>query len=151
MFVLNEDEYKEYKRYKATLEPKEIAVKCSICGREFPNENILAHHLKSHVAGFKCNICGKVFQHNRSLTAHLKKHAPQVEPSKYSVLDSNMPHQAAPPLHFAAPPMHSAAPPPQRAAPPLHRPAPPLHRTARKPHKHKSVLNFEVKKWLTLK
>ena len=165
MFVLNEDEYKEFKRYKATLiptlieTPTSVTVKCPICGREYPNENIMAHHLKSHVEGFKCNICGKVFKFKRSLTAHLKKHAPQVEPSRHSVLDNNIPnqhmHRSAPPLHHSAPPLYHSAPTLHYSAPPLHHSAPNMHRVAsvmpRKPHKHKSVINFTVKKWLTLK
>jgi len=91
MYVLNEDEYKEYKRYKATLAPKEIAAKCSICGREFPNNNMLGHHLKSHVNGFQCNICGKVLKTKRALTLHLKQHPLQVETSSHSVLDKSVP------------------------------------------------------------
>src|SRR3977135_584161 len=151
MFVLNEDEYKEFKRYKATLvptmfeTPTSVTVKCPICGREYPNENILANHLKSHVDGFKCNICGTVFKFKRSLTAHLKKHAPQVEPSRHSVLDNNMLNQH---VHQPAPSLH-------QPAPPLHQSAPPLHRVAsvmpRQSHKHKSIINFTVKKWLNLK
>ena len=55
MFVLNEDEYREFKRYKSNLASPVAdtpvadtpeGVKCPICGREYPNENILAHHLK---------------------------------------------------------------------------------------------------------
>ena len=152
MFVLSEDEYKEFKRYKATQVPTSVdphvanTVKCPKCGRDYPNENILAHHLKSHVDGFKCNICNKVFKFKRSLTKHLKQHAPQVEPSKYSVLDNDMPNQ--PNVHQSAPPLHQSAPPLHQSAPPLHQSAPVK---ARKPHKHRSVINFAVKKWLTLK
>src|SRR5271167_4727478 len=143
MFVLSEDEYMGYKRYKATLAPAahDTSVKCPVCGRDYPNENIMAHHLKSHVNGFKCNICGEVYTSKQSLTLHLKQHAPQVEPSKQSVLDNNMPNQ---PLHDAAPPMHISV-------SPMHHTKPHVHEaTPRKKHKQKSVINFTVKKWLTL-
>jgi len=143
MFVLGEDEYKEFKRMKASLAPTsvETSVKCPVCAREYPNETVMAHHLKSHIDGFKCNICGKVFKLKQSLTLHLKQHAPQVEPSKQSVLDNNMPNQ---PLHEAAPPMHISV-------SPMHHTKPHVHEaTPRKKHKQKSVINFTVKKWLTL-
>src|SRR5258708_7937076 len=94
MYVLPESEYKEFKRYKATLEERRSAatkskednnksnpsvassslVKCSICDREFLNANILAHHQKSHFKGQKCNICGKIFKSSQSLHDHLKRH-----------------------------------------------------------------------------
>ena len=99
MFVLNEDEYREFKRYKAALPPpapeasSSLAANCPICSREYPNENILAHHLKSHVDGFKCNICGKVFKFKKNLTVHLRKHPLQVQMTTHSVLDNNMPNQ----------------------------------------------------------
>jgi hypothetical protein len=90
MHVLNEDEYKLYKQYKAQnptpIAPPELTATCPICGRKFPNENILAHHMKSHVDGYKCNICGKVFKHKRSLKKHLKAHPLQVKESNISVL-----------------------------------------------------------------
>ena len=136
MFVLGEDEYKDFKRYKASLVPPPAAssintVKCHICNREYPNANILAHHLKSHVDGFKCNICGKVFESKQNLTAHLQKHAPQVQPSKHSVLDNSMPNQ---PLQQAVPPVQHVD-----------------VVKKRKPHKQRSVINFTATKWLTLK
>ena len=165
MFVVNEDEYKEFKRYKSSLAPTETAtsVKCPICGREYPNENILAHHLKSHVDGFKCNICGKVFKFKRNLTVHLRKHVPQVQPSEHSVLDNNMPNQ---PLQQTAVPLKQTAAPLKQTAARLKQTAVPLKQTAaglqqtaaslqqtavpKKQHKRKSVLNFEVKQWLRL-
>jgi len=139
MYVLSEDEYKEFKRYKATKAPVEDipmrnAVKCPKCGRDYPNENILAHHLKSHYDGFKCNICGKVFKQKGSLTEHLNKHPPQVEPSKYSVLDNHMPQSIISETPLV----------PQTA-----RPTVPSIKV--KPHKHRCVINFTPKKWLTLK
>lgn len=140
MFVLNEDEYKEYKRFKASQvpvdEPAIPTVKCPKCGREFPNENILAHHLKSHFDGFRCNICNKVFKTKPSLTTHLQHHEPQVEPSKHSVLDSHMPNQ---PMSQPSLPLPQSSLSIPKAKPPK-----------RKPHKHKSVINFTAKKWLTL-
>ena len=103
MFVLPENEYKEFKRYKAAMIPKSreeeeeedpsVAstssplVKCPICDRGFLNANILAHHQKSHFTGHKCNICGKIFKSNQSLHGHLKRHPPQVKPSNESVLN----------------------------------------------------------------
>ena len=178
MFVLNEDEYREFKRYKSGSHPPATetvtssGVKCPVCGREYPNENILAHHLKSHSDGFKCNICGTVFKFKRNLTVHLRKHAPQVQPSQHSVLDNNMPNQptAVPPaVHLqptAAPLQPTAAP----TAVHLQHTAAHLKTTAattaahlkttavpkkksaipKKKHKRKSILNFEVKQWLTL-
>ena len=138
MFVLNEDEYKEYKRFKASQvpidEPTIPTVKCPKCGREFPNENILAHHLKSHFDGFRCNICNKVFKTKPSLTSHLQHHAPQVEPSKHSVLDSHMPNQPMSQPSLPLPLSSLSIPKPLK----------------RKLHKHKSVINFTAKKWLTL-
>ena len=140
MFVLNEDEYKEYKRFKASQVPIDESViptvKCPKCGRGFPNENILAHHLKSHFDGFRCNICNKVFKTKPSLTTHLQQHAPQVEPSKHSVLDSHMPNQ---PMSQPSLPLPQSSLSIPKAKPPK-----------RKPHKHKSVINFTAKKWLTL-
>jgi uncharacterized C2H2 Zn-finger protein len=139
MFVLDEDEYKEFKRFKATQvpTPSSTTVKCAKCDREFPNANILAHHLKSHVEGFKCNICGKVFESKANLTTHLKNHALQVQPSKHSVLDNSAPNQPIPSAD-SVPHTWSSI---QQSKPISHK----------KPHKHKSVINFSVKKWLTLK
>ena len=140
MFVLDEDEYREFKRYKASLSApttSQSTAVCDICHREFPNDNILAHHRKSHVDGFKCNICNKVFQQKQHLTAHLVKHTPQLEPSKHSVLDSKMPNQ--PPSRLPDPP--------QPVAPTAPAPLPPQT----KPRKHKSLVNFQLKHWLTLK
>ena len=138
MFVLNEEEYKEFKRFKATQvppppPPTSTTAKCPKCSREFPNENILAHHLKSHVDGFKCNICGKVFESKTSLTIHLKNHALQVQPSKHSVLDNSMPNQTMS-LADSTPSIPQSKP----VAP-------------KKPHKHKSIIKFSANKWLTLK
>jgi uncharacterized C2H2 Zn-finger protein len=139
MFVMNEDEYKEFKRFKASQvpapPPPSTIVKCPKCSREYPNENIMAHHLKSHVDGFKCNICGKVFESKASLTSHLKKHAPQVQPSTHSVLENHVQNQQ--PLPSMQPHTSSVQ---------YVKPAKP-----RKPHKHKSVIKFDAKTWLTLK
>lgn len=151
MYVLNEDEYREFKRYKSSLPAPEPApgVKCPICGKEFDNENILAHHLKSHVDGFKCNICGKVFKHKRNLAIHLKAHPLQVQESKYSVLDSNMPTAVPQPNTAVPTAVHTAVPQPPTAVP---RPPTAVPTAVRKKkHKRKSVLNFETKQWLTLK
>jgi transposase-like protein len=184
MFVLNEDEYREFKRYKSASHPPATetvtssGVKCPICGREYPNENILAHHLKSHFNGFKCNICGKEFKFKRNLTVHLRKHAPQVQPSQHSVLDNNMPNQptavhlqpTAAPLQLTAAPtavhlqptaahlqptaahLKTTAAPLQLTAAHLKTTAVPKKQSAvpKKKHKRKSILNFEVKQWLTL-
>src|SRR2546428_6957674 len=82
MYVLGEEEYKQFKKFKASLVPKEgeeeASATCKICGKKFINANVLAHHNKSHVDGFQCNICLKVFKHRRTLTMHLKSHALQV-------------------------------------------------------------------------
>src|SRR5271154_5992439 len=98
MYVLDEDDYKNYKRYKANLPPPNVKpdeqATCPIDGRVYPNSNILAHHLKSHVNGYKCNICGRVFKHHPSLSRHLRHHAPQVKPSNTSVLNNAMPSYA---------------------------------------------------------
>ena len=185
MFVLNEDEYQEFKRYKSGLNlpttetsPSE-GIKCPICGREYPNENILAHHLKSHVDGFKCNICGKVFKFKKNLNVHLRKHAPQVQQSEHSVLDKNMPNQpsepTAVPMKQAAVPtavliqqaaVPTAVPKKQSAVPTavlIQQAAVPKKQSAvptavskkpsavpKKHHKRKSILNFKVKQWLKL-
>ena len=73
MYVLTED---EYQLYKSTLHEtnQPAPVKCPEDGREFPNANMLGHHLKTHVNGLQCNLCGKVFKTKRALTAHLKRH-----------------------------------------------------------------------------
>ena len=122
MFVLDEDEYKQFKQYKANLpsQPEQGAT-CPVDDKTFVNENILAHHMKTHVNGFKCNICGKVFKSKRSLTAHLKSHPLQAQQSDKSVLDVS----PAPPQPIVIP--------------------------KKKVHKQRSVLNFEAKQWLTLK
>ena len=153
MFVLGEDEYKEFKRMKATLAPTsvETSVKCPVCSREYPNETVMAHHLKSHVDGFKCNICGKVFKLKQSLSAHLQKHAPQVAPSKNSVLHNYMHNQ---PSSESAPVAHHSAPALNRIVRVPHHADAHVRTVSsikpRKPHKRKSVINFTVKKWLTL-
>ena len=61
MFVLTEEEYLDYKRHKEANRHQEPAT-CPVDGRIYPNENILAHHMKTHVDSFQCNICGKVFK-----------------------------------------------------------------------------------------
>jgi hypothetical protein len=143
MFVLNEDEYREFKRYKSSLHhptssDKEASsnlaggAKCPICAREYPNENIMAHHLKSHVNGLKCNICGKVFKLQKNLNAHLRRHPLQVQMTNHSVLDNDMPNQPSAVAAAAAAKKKSVAPKKQHH------------------HKHKSLLNFEVKQWLSL-
>ena len=139
MYVLDEDDYKDYKRYKAGLPPPEVKPEepatCPIDGRVYPNSNILAHHLKSHVNGYKCNICGRVFKHQHSLSHHLKHHAPQVKPSKSSVLDDTMPSDAMlNPNTSNANDMLNA-----KAVKP------------KKKHKRWVALNFDAKQWLTLK
>ena len=88
MFVLDEDEYKEFKQYKANLP---TPATCPVDDKAFVNDNVLAHHMKSHVNGFKCNICGKVFKQKRTLTLHLKAHPLQVQESNKSVLDNDPP------------------------------------------------------------
>ena len=146
MYVLGEKEYRDFKRYKASRSvsppppphtiqnpvhhPSPETVKCPICGRDFLNRNILAHHLKSHVDGFKCNICGKVLKNPRSLNKHLKAHAPQVHPSNVSVLDKLQ---------------HSTVVKPQ--------PAVQLgikHFGKHKRKKRVAPLKFQAKQWLTL-
>lgn len=124
MYMLDEDEYKAYKQYKANLptQPEQGAT-CSVDGKNFVNENILAHHMKTHVNGFKCNICGKVFKQKRGLTIHLKTHPLQVHESEKSVLDDAPAQESIPPAVIPR----------------------------KKTHKQRSVLNFEAKQWLTLK
>lgn len=51
---------------------------CPVDGLNFKHPNILAHHKKSHVAGYKCNICGQVMKSALALKKHLAAHAPQV-------------------------------------------------------------------------
>ena len=119
MYVLSEDEYKEFKRFKESHSTP-TPVKCHVCGRDYPNENILAHHMKSHVDGFQCNICSKVFKSETALAAHLKRHPPQAQPSKHSIFDSPTPGTVSLPVRKV------------------------------KKHKHRSVLNFTAEKWLTL-
>lgn len=123
MYVLSEEEYLEYKKGKSPN------AQCPVDGRVHPNENMLAHHLKTHVDGFKCNICGKVFNSKKALATHLKHHKPQVQPSKHSIFDSTMP--AMPPI------------------PPIGQPT--VSSKQPKKHKHRSALNFDSKQWLTLK
>jgi hypothetical protein len=134
MFVLPENEYKEFKRYKAAMisksrEEEEVAdpsvastssslVKCPICDRGFLNANILAHHQKSHFTGHKCNICGKIFKSSQSLHGHLKRHPPQVKPSNESVLNISS----------------------TKAVP----------KKKKKQQQHKQTLKFTAKQWLTL-
>ena len=126
MSVLTEDEFQEFKRYKATLPeaslPQPSPVKCPEDGREFPNAGMLGHHLKTHVNGFQCNICGKVFKTKRALTAHLKRHPPQVQTSTHSIFDNA-----------------------STAIPQTKPPKP------KKAHKQRSVLNFDSLQWLTLR
>ena len=124
MYVLDEDEYKAFRTFKAST-PKEVGVKCSICNLEFPNENILAHHRKTHVDGFQCNICGKVMKTKVALSRHLKAHAPQVKPSNVSVLEQ-----------------------PQIAA--THSSFPLLPNKPKLKHKRITPLKFKVKTWSTL-
>lgn len=88
MYVLTEDEYQEFRRYKDNGTP---AVKCPEDGREFPNAAMLGHHIKSHVDGFRCNICGKVFKTKGALALHLRQHPPQVQPSSHSIFDKALP------------------------------------------------------------
>ena len=125
MYVLSEEEYLEYKKNKSPN------AQCPVDGRVYPNENILAHHLKTHVDGFKCNICGKVFKSKKALATHLKHHKPQVQPSKHSIFDSTMPAM------------------PKPSMPPTDQPTAPSIQP--KKHKHRSALNFNSKHWLTLK
>lgn len=124
MYVLDEEEYKAFRTFKANT-PKVTGVKCSICHLEFPNENILAHHRKSHVDGFQCNICSKVMKTKAALNRHLKAHAPQVKPSNVSVLDQ--PHVSIP-----------------------HESLPLLSDKPKLKHKRIAPLKFKVKTWLTL-
>jgi Zinc finger, C2H2 type len=131
MYVLTEEEYLHYKRLKEANPPEDLA-KCSVDDRVYPNANILAHHMKTHFDGFKCNICGKVFKQKHTLTQHLKNHAPQVEPSKHSIFDSSMPEITQ------APSVSQTV----RLAVPS---------VKKKPHKQRSVLNFESSNWLTLR
>ncbi len=53
---------------------------CPVCDLDFKHQNILAHHMKSHVIGHKCNICGKVFEHESNLHKHLVTHELQAHP-----------------------------------------------------------------------
>ena len=117
MYVLTEDEYQEYKSSKTPPPP---SVKCPEDGRQFPNANILGHHLKTHVNGFQCNICGKMFKTKHALTSHLKQHPPQVQPTDHSIFESVSPTTT------------------------------PQHVMLKKVHKQRSVLNFNAKQWLTL-
>ena len=125
MYVLTED---EYQLYKSTLHEtnQPAPVKCPEDGREFPNANMLGHHLKTHVNGLQCNLCGKVFKTKRALTAHLKRHPPQVQPSTHSVFDN-----ASPAVPQTVPENIPIKP--------------------KKVHKQRSTVNFTSTHWLTLK
>ena len=181
MYVLDEDEYKNYKRYKANLPPPDVKpdeqATCPIDGRVYPNSNILAHHLKSHVNGYKCNICGRVFKHHPSLSRHLRHHAPQVKPSNTSVLNNAMPSYANANIPDAnantfdanamlnpnipdANAMLNAKTPDANAMLNAKSPdantminakSPQAEAKAKKKHKRCAGLNFEAKQWLTLK
>jgi methionyl-tRNA synthetase len=133
--VITEEEYKEFKRLKdggkINVDTIEDA-KCPVDDYVYPNANILAHHMKTHVNGFKCNICGKVFKTKFALDAHLRSHGPQVEPSKHSIFDSSLPSTT----------QTAMMPQSVRLAVPS---------IKRKQHKRRSVLNFESSKWLTLR
>jgi methionyl-tRNA synthetase len=132
MFVLTEEEYLDYKRHKEANRHQEPAT-CPVDGHIYPNENILAHHMKTHVDGFQCNICGKVFKTKQALNSHLRKHSPQIRPSSHSIFD---PPSLAPAI-LQTPLVSQTA---QLTVP----------NNIRK-HKHRSVLNFDTSKWLTLK
>src|SRR2546428_9667731 len=149
MHVLNEDEYKQYKQYKAQnptpIAPSqpELTATCPICGRKYPNQNILAHHMKSHVDGYKCNICGEVFKHKRSLKKHLKTHPLQVKESNISVL-RDAPVQETPIALQGGASQRNVA---QDDATQQHV----AQDSAKRRKKHKGrCLNFKCDKWLTL-
>ena len=132
MYVITEEEYKEFKRLKdggkINVDTIEDA-KCPVDDRVHPNANILAHHMRTHVNGFKCNICGKVFKTKFALDAHMRSHGPQVEPNKHSIFDSSLLSTAIMPqsVRLAVPSIK------------------------KKPHKQHSVLNFESSKCFTLR
>ena len=132
MHVLIEEEYQDFKKYKSGIL---LAAKCPIDGRTFVNDNVLAHHLKSHVNGYQCHICGKVFKYRRSLITHLKTHSPQVEVSNRSVLDDQMPNQ----------PSASTVVSPAASTLIIEQ-----HKKDKNHKQQRSVLNFTSKQWLTL-
>jgi len=125
MFVLTEEEYLRYKSCLTKPIQPATSFKCPEDGREFPNAQMLGHHLKSHVDGFQCNICLKVFKSKRALAVHLKRHPPQVQPSTHSIFDS---------LSLIPPQS-----PPKKIIKP------------KKAHKQRSKINFTTSNWLTLK
>ena len=130
MFVLTEDEYLRYKSsLNQTIQPTHSSVTTVACpqdGREFPNAQMLGHHLKTHVRGFQCNICSKAFKSKRALAAHLKRHAPQVQPSTHSIFDKSSPTSPqSPPENIVK------------------------HKKVHK--QRRSTLNFTSSKWLSLK
>ena len=131
MYVLTEEEYLNYKRYKKIPSDNvdgQSAV-CPVDGHVFPNSNVLAHHMKTHYNGFKCNICGELFKTKRGLATHLKNHPPQVHPSTHSIFNSSTSQT------YIAPETTE----------------PPVVSTKRKAYKQRSTLNFKSIKWLTLK
>lgn len=80
--------------------------------------------------GFACNICRQVFKTGAALHEHLTHHAPQVPPSNHSIFDNAAPTE----LTTTTSINNNNKPPPV------------------KKHKlYKSVLNFDVDSWLTLK
>ena len=129
MYVLTEEQYKDFMTMKSpSSSTTTTTAKCSICGRVFLNESVLAHHLKSHVNGFKCNICGKVFKNKHSLDKHLTGHALQVKPNNnVSVLDST-------------PGVVTPSPSPLTK-----------HQQHQQYKQPKNVLKFDSNQWLTLK
>jgi hypothetical protein len=78
--------------------------------------------------GFACNICRQVFKTGAALHEHLTHHAPQVPPSNHSIFDNDAPTE------LTTTSINNNKPPP-----------------AKKHKLYKSVLNFEVDSWLTLK
>src|SRR6266853_5499706 len=98
MYVLPKETYKSLvsqsspaQSHFTPTQSQSTSHRCSVCGRDFKNSNILAHHLKSHVDGFKCNICGKVFMHKSSLHKHLKEHGSQSTTTTTTVSDLHCP------------------------------------------------------------
>lgn len=50
-------------------------LRCNICSKIFPNDQILRDHLRDHVArAHRCHLCPKAFVNMINLRVHLKNH-----------------------------------------------------------------------------
>ncbi|XP_033209621.1 protein suppressor of hairy wing-like [Belonocnema kinseyi] len=61
---------------KTHIETDLEELRCNICSKIFPNDQILRDHLRDHVArAHRCHLCPKAFVNMINLRVHLKNHA----------------------------------------------------------------------------